>query len=57
MSRNDSAFLNHLAESRREVEQWPAWKQDSLKASSQRDSAHSTDSEKRSQSERVCRPR
>lgn len=32
MATNKQAFLNHLAQSRRVVEQWPQWKQDVLKA-------------------------
>lgn len=54
MNRNKSDFLNHLAESRREVEQWPVWKQDSLKAS-QRDADGSSIAERRTSSERKCR--
>jgi hypothetical protein len=33
MTTNKQEFLNHLSESRRVVEQWPDWKQESLKAS------------------------
>lgn len=32
MTSNKQEFINHLHESRRVVEQWPAWKQESLKA-------------------------
>lgn len=34
-------FLNHLAESRRTVEQWPSWKQEALKASPQHSNSSS----------------
>lgn len=32
MNSNKQDFINHLNESRRVVEQWPTWKQESLKA-------------------------
>ncbi|WP_339430322.1 MULTISPECIES: hypothetical protein [unclassified Pseudomonas] len=40
-------FLNHLAESRRTVEQWPSWKQEALKASPQHNNAASTPSQQK----------
>ena len=33
MSSKKQDFINYLNESRRVVEQWPTWKQESLKAS------------------------
>ncbi len=39
MSGNRQDFLRHLDESRRNVEQWPSWKQEALKASSRDSSA------------------
>lgn len=38
MSKNRQDFLRHLEESRRNVEQWPSWKQEALKASSKNSS-------------------
>ena len=32
MTTNKQDFINYLNESRRVVEQWPTWKQESLKA-------------------------
>jgi hypothetical protein len=32
MTSNKQDFINYLNESRRVVEQWPTWKQESLKA-------------------------
>ncbi|VVP33295.1 hypothetical protein PS850_04514 [Pseudomonas fluorescens] len=32
MNSNKQDFINYLNESRRVVEQWPTWKQESLKA-------------------------
>ncbi|MGN8139803.1 hypothetical protein ACTJK3_02705 [Pseudomonas sp. 22105] len=44
MTPTKEEFLNHLAESRRTVEQWPSWKQEALKASPQQHSSSSAPS-------------
>lgn len=44
MTPNKEEFLNHLAESRRTVEQWPSWKQEALKASPQQNATTSMSS-------------